>query len=67
MGWIYLRSLVLKEHRQSDAKNLDLVEKDWNSDDGIFDRLLSESLCLGLGMGQDHSQQLFNTGKGADK
>ena len=48
-------------------KNPDLVEKDWNSDDGIFDRLLRESLCLGLGMGQDHSQQLFNTGEGADK
>ena len=23
MDWIYLRSLVLKEHRQSDAKNMD--------------------------------------------
>ena len=22
MGWIYLRSLVLKEHRQSDANNI---------------------------------------------
>ena len=35
MGWIYLRSLVLKEHRQSDANNIwFLPNMVWN--DGMW-------------------------------
>ena len=29
-GWIYLRSLVLKEHRQSDANNGDVLTQKKN-------------------------------------